>query len=133
MDYNNIDDIIGGFTKILSLSSTGTPPPVPTILILSGVPRRSGLSPTKIAARIIARKSEAGLPVGVLPSGLKSPDEIMETIRMEELIKALQEESRITIAIPPGITINGTGANAGGPVVIVGATTVSFKGYGVIQ
>ncbi|MFW6242694.1 MAG: hypothetical protein ACOC2W_00885, partial [bacterium] len=67
IDYNDIGSVIGGFNSILKLSSIGGPPPVPTPIILVGVPRRSGLSPTKIASKIISRKREAGLPVGVLP------------------------------------------------------------------
>ena len=133
MDYSNINDIIGGFTKLLSLSSVGSVSPVPIPLILSGVPRRGGLSAIKIASRIISRKSEAGLPVGVLPSGSVSPDEIMERIRIEEWIKAIQEESVITIAFSPGIAVSATGANAGGPIQVIGSTIVPFKGYGVIQ
>jgi len=90
IDFNSVQSIIGGFDKILKLTSIGGPPPIPTPLILVGVPQRPGLSPTKIASRIIARKSEAGLPVGVLPSGGVAPDEIMERIRIEEIISALQ-------------------------------------------
>lgn len=133
MDYSNINDIVVGVKKLLDLSSIGSVPPIPVPLILVGIPKRSGLSPTKIATRIIARKNEAGLPVGVLPSGSVSPDEIMERIRIEEIIKALQEEAVITVAIPPGTAITGSGANAGGPVAIVGSTVAPTKGYGVIQ
>ena len=61
IDYSSIDSIIGGFNKVLSLSSLGGPPSIPTPMILIGVPLRPGLSPTKIASRIIARKPEAGL------------------------------------------------------------------------
>ena len=133
MDYSNIDEIIGGFNKVLNLSSTGSVSPIPIPLILTGIPKRSGLSATKIATRIISRKNEAGLPVGVLPSGSVSPDEIMERIRIEEIIKAFQEEAVITIAFSAGIAITGTGANAGGPVQIIGSTITPFMGYGVIQ
>lgn len=133
MDFSNIDNIIEGFNKLTNLSSTGAPSPVPVPLIILGVPKRSGLSAIKIATRIISRKSEAGLPVGTLASGIVSPDEIMERIRIEEIIKALQEESVITIAFSAGIALTATGANAGGPVQVVGSTTTPFKGYGVIQ
>jgi hypothetical protein len=133
IDFSNIDAIVGGFTKVLSLSSVGGPPPVPTPLILIGVPQRTGLSPTKIASRIIARKSEAGLPVGVLPSGQVSPDEIMERIRIEEIINAFQQEAIITVAIPPGITLTAAGISPTGPVTVFGATVIYSKGYGVIQ
>jgi len=133
IDFSSIDAIIGGFDKILSLSSTGSPTPVPTPLILVGVPMRTGLSPTKIASRIIARKSEAGLPVGVLPSGAVSPDEMMERIRIEEIIRAFQEDAIISVAVPPGITLSAAGISPAGPVSVFGSTITFTKGYGVIQ
>lgn len=133
IDFTNIDSIIEGFDKVLSLSSVGSPPPVPTPLILIGVPQRTGLSPTKIASRIIARKSEAGLPVGVLPSGSVSPDEIMERIRIEEIVSALQQEAIITVAIPPGISLTAAGISPTGPVSVYGSTIIYSKGYAVIQ
>ncbi len=130
----NIESIISGFNKILSLKSIGSPPPIPTILILTGVPKRTGLSAIKLSSSIIARKSETGLPVGLLESGRVSPDEIMERIRAEEYIKAFQQESIITVALPAGTTITGSGISAtGGPVTIFGMTTMITKGYGIIQ
>lgn len=133
MDYSSIEAIISGFDKILKLSSIGGPPPVPTPLILVGVPRRPGLSPSKIASRIIARKSEAGLPVGVLPSGAISPDEIMERIRIEEIVKALQQDAIISVAIPAGISLSAAGISPTGPVSVFGSTIMFSKGYGIIQ
>jgi hypothetical protein len=133
IDFSNIDAILEGFDRILSLSSTGSPTPVPTPLILIGVPMRTGLSPTKIASCIIARKSEAGLPVGALPSGEISPDEIMERIRIEEIVKAIQQDMIISVAIPPGITITAAGISPTGPVSVFGSTIIYSKGYGVAQ
>lgn len=133
IDFSNIDAVIGGFDKVLSLSSIGGPPPVPTPLILIGVPQRTGLSPTKIASRIIARKGEAGLPVGVLPSGAINPDEIMWRIAVEEIINAFQQDAIISVAIPPGITLTATGISPTGPVSVFGTTITLSKGYGIIQ
>jgi len=133
INFNSIEAIIGGFDKILSLSSVGGPPPVPTPLILIGVPLRAGLSPTKIASRIIARKSEAGLPVGALPSGGINPDEIMERIRIEEIVKAIQQDMIISVAVPPGITLTAAGISPTGPVSVFGSTITFTKGYGVAQ
>jgi len=133
IDFSNIDAIIGGFTKVLNLSSIGGPPPVPTPLMLIGVPLRAGLSPTKIASRIIARKSEAGLPVGALPSGGINPDEIMERIRIEEIVKAIQQDMIISVAVPPGITLTAAGISPTGPVSVFGSTITFTKGYGVAQ
>jgi hypothetical protein len=133
IDFNSVESIIGGFGKVLSLSSIGGPPPIASPLILIGVPLRPGLSAIKIASRIIARKSEAGLPVGALPSGGASPDEIMERIRIEEIINALQDEAIITTALAPGIPITAAGISPTGPVTVAGATINIAKGYGIIQ
>ena len=132
-DFANINSVLGGFDKILKLGTAGFPLTIPTPLILFGVPTRKGLSPTEIASNIISRKSEAGLPVGALPSGAVNPDEIMERIRIEEIIKALQQDAIISVAIPPGITITAAGISPTGPVSVFGSTITISKGYGVIQ
>jgi hypothetical protein len=90
----SIESLMNYISKVLNINVSAAPT-VPTPLILAGVANRSGLSPIKIASRIIARKSEAGLSVGVLSTGEIAPDEIMERIRVEEIIKALQEEAII--------------------------------------
>lgn len=133
VDYSNIDSIIEGFDNIMNLSSLGSPPPIPSPLILTGVPKRSGLSAIKIASNIIARKNEAGLPVGALPSGEISPDELMERIRVEEIIKAIQQDSIIRVAIPAGTPIKAEGVSPAGPVSVFGSTIAFTSGYAVVQ
>jgi hypothetical protein len=133
MDYSSTDAIISGFDKVLKLSSTSSSPQIPAPLILVGVPSRSGLSPMKIASRIITRKSEAGLPVGLLPSGAVNPEEMMWRIVIEEIINAFQQEAIISVAIPPGITLSAAGIGPSGPVTVFGSTITYSKGYGVIQ
>jgi hypothetical protein len=98
-----------------------------------GVPQRGGLSALKISREIIKRKSEAGLPIGVLPTGNANPDEIMEKIRIEEIIKALQNDAIISVAIPPGITLSAAGISPAGPVSVFGSTITITKAFGVIQ
>ena len=133
MDYNSVDSIIGGFTKILALANMGGPPGIAAIIILSGIPRRPGLSAIKMANNVIAKKSEAGLPVGALPSGAVAPDELMERFRMQEIVRAIQEDLLITVVIPPGITLNAYGIGPTGPVTVFGSTIYYAKGYGVAQ
>ena len=133
INFTNIESIIEGFQKILTIQTVGTPTKVPSPLILVGTPLRSGMSPTKIASRIIARKSEAGLPVGALPSGGVAPDELMERIRVEEIIKALQQDALITVSIPPGTTLTAAGTSPAGPVTVFGSTITLTTGYGIIQ
>jgi hypothetical protein len=129
---NNLKAI---FKLIAALLKTGlsTAPTIPPPLILTGGPLRPGMNSRMITTRIISRKSEAGAPVGPLPSGAESVDEKMERIRIEEIINALLSEARITIVIPPGTPITSVGANAGGPVVSQGITTNFTQGYGIIQ
>ena len=133
MNYNNIEDIIKGFDRIVKLDSVGTPLPIPAPVIYIGVPRRHGLSPTKIASKIISRKNEAGIPVGPLPSGITSPDEIMWRIAVEEIIKAIQEDSVVRVSVPPGLTLTASGISAAGPVTVFGATITFGSGYATIQ
>ena len=132
-DFSNIESIIGSITKILKIQTIGGATTVPSPLILIGAPLRSGLSPTKIASRIITRKSEAGLPVGALPSGGASPDELMERIRVEEIIKAIQQEALVTVSVPPGITLTAAGASPAGPVSVFGSTITLTSARGIIQ
>ena len=101
-------------------------PTIPPVLIMSGAAFRTGLSPRKIAARIIARQSEAGAYSGILPDGSANVMEQMELIRVQEIINALQTEARITTVIPPGIPVSIAGA-------VVGATTSYAEGNTIIQ
>lgn len=133
VDFNNFKSIIGGLTKLLKIQNVGVANRLPTPLVFTGAPLRAGLSPTKIASRIIARKPEAGLPVGALPSGGVAPDEIMERIRIEEIVKAIQQEMVIQVAIPPGTTLTAAGASPAGPVSVFGSTLTFTTGYGVAQ
>lgn len=132
VNLSSIESILSAFEKVLKVQS-GSATTIPTPLIITGVPRRSGLSPSKIASRIIARKAEAGIPVGVLPSGGISPDEVMERIRIEEIIKAIHEDGIVSIGIPPGTPISASGISPAGPVAVVGSTVSITKGYGIIQ
>ena len=52
---------------------------------------------------------------------------------IEEIVKALQEDAIISVAIPPGITLSAAGIGPSGPVSVFGSTITYSKGYGVIQ
>lgn len=101
---------------ILQSVDAGAPAPFispPNVLPAVG---RPGLSARKVASAIISRQSEAGAPSGPLPNGQGSIAEKMEVIRVEEIIKAIQQDMRITTVntipiaggAPPG-TVGGTG------------------------
>lgn len=127
---------IANIFKIISsaLDASRTPPPeIPPPLILAGGKLRPGLSPIMIASRIISRQAEAGAPIGLLPSGSDNVSEMMEIIRIEEIINALQTEAKIDVSIAPGISLTATGANAGGPVQVLGVTTSIGSGAAIIS
>ena len=133
VDFSKFTSILKGIQKILKIQNNSSSASIPTPLILVGAQKRTGLSATKIASRIIQRKTEAGIPVGALPSGAVSPDELMWRIAVEEIIRGIQEDAKLTIAIPPGTSLTAAGANSGGPVTVVGSTITLTTGYGVIQ
>jgi hypothetical protein len=127
-DFNSVTDALEGLLQIPSPPASPIPPP----LILTTV-NKGGMSATKSASNVIQAQAKLGLNVGALPSGKPSPAEQMEVIRFEEIIRMLTEDARITVAIPPGVPITATGANAGGPVQVVGSTITIAQGYAVIQ
>ena len=113
-----------------------TPTPLQTISkeeIFLGSKFREGLSAIDIASRIIERKKEAGIGIGPLPSGAENIELQMEVIRVEEIINALLTKAKIEVAIPPGTKLTAVGGNAGGPIVVQGATIDIVKGEGIIR
>lgn len=131
MDFNNIDDVVDGIDKTINVKTPSFKIPTPVIAL--GSANKSGLSAIKIASRIIARKPEAGIPVGTLPSGEASSDDIMINIIVEEIVKAIQQEMIVDVAIPPGTTVSSAGMSPSGPVTTIGSTITFTKGYGVAQ
>jgi hypothetical protein len=57
----------------------------------------------------------------------------MERIRVEEIIKAFQQDATITVSIPPGTTLTAAGTSPSGPVTVFGSTITLTTGYGIIQ
>lgn len=129
---NNLKAVLDAISALLK-TSLSIVPTVPPPLILIGGAQRPGMNARTITTRIITRKSEAGAPIGPLPSGNESVDEKMERIRVEEIVSSLISEAKITIVIPAGTPVTTVGGNAGGPVVSQGVTTNYTQGYGIIQ
>jgi hypothetical protein len=130
--------VMGIFSTITSLLKNSFKTPkklkaIPTGLILLGTNFRPGLSSIDIASKIIERKKEIGIGIGPLPSGAKNIDLQMEVIRIEEIVNALTTEAVIEIEIPPGIQLTASGANGGGPIQVIGATTELKKSKGIIR
>lgn len=133
------DNFTGGISEIINLilgafSTINIPlPQLPPPLLFIGAQLRPGLSTTDIAARIISRQSEAGLPVGNVFGDGPNTAEAMELIRVEEIVNALQTEAKIDVCIPPGIGVTAIGVGPTGPIVSQGATTVISNASGILS
>ena len=123
--------------KLNSLISTVRKPltAIPAALLVCGAVNRPGLSPMLLASNIIKRYADAGIPsTSTLPDGRPSIARMMERIRAEEFIKAIKTDMKIEVGIPIGsIQIQATGANAGGPVEVLGFNVNPVHGDGVAR
>ena len=107
---------------------------IPPLLLLVGVTQRPGLSAIALTSAIIKRLPEAGIETGVNADG--SPNKINQFVRVlcEEIVTGIKDNAKVTCVLQPG-TINsiGTGANAGGPVVVTSYNTIPVNTMGIIQ
>jgi len=130
-DFKNPSSILAALLALFKLPTNipNKPYMAKELILASG--SRPGLSSSKMASRVIQRQADAGLPVGPLPSGKISPAEIMERIRMEEIVESISTEMIIDIAVQRGTQLTATGGNAGGPIQVQGFLTGSGGGKGV--
>ena len=107
---------------------------IPPLLLLVGVIQRPGLSAIALTSAIIKRLPEAGIETGVNADG--SPNKINQFVRVlcEEIVTEIKDNAKVTCVLQPG-TINsiGTGANAGGPVVVTSYNTMPVNTMGIIE
>jgi hypothetical protein len=119
LDFKNPNSILSALKNLFKLpSKPGSG--IPGSLVLAK--QCGGFNASEIAAKIIKRQAEAGIPVGPLPSGEISPDEIMERIRVEEMVDAITTKMVMDVAIQPGTALQATGT--AGPIPVVAAGTV---------
>jgi hypothetical protein len=129
-DFKNPNSVLKSLLNLFKIPyNVGTGIPKQAILAATC----GGFNSSEIAAKIIKRQSEAGVPVGPLPSGRNSPAEIMERIRVEEMVEAITTKMVMDVAIQPGTVIQGTGGNAGGPVQIAGTIVGIAGGKAVVN
>jgi hypothetical protein len=105
--------------------------PKPSIQQILLAKTRPGLSAEILTSSITSRFEEAGIPTGPLVGGTPNVMENFVKIMCEELVSAIQTDMRVDIATDPGAVVTASGANAGGPVVAVGATTAPHSATGI--
>jgi hypothetical protein len=130
----NISSIVQGITSFVQNKMSIPLIPVPAIMLICSTIKRPGLSPMLIASRIITRQQDFGAPVGVNIDGSPNMMNQMFYVVADEIVNALKMEGKVEIAIPPGgITTIGTGANAGGPVVVTSNNILPVSGDGIVR
>lgn len=107
---------------------------IPPLLLLCEVFQRPGLSAIVTTGSVIKRMSEADIETGVNPCGAPNVNNKFIRIICEEVIKEIKDNAKVTCVLQPE-TINsvGTGANAGGPVVVTSYNTIPVNTMGIIQ
>lgn len=107
------------------------PVPKPSLQQILLAKSRPGLSAEILTSSITSRFEEAGIPTGPLVGGTPNVMENLVKIMCEEIVSAIQTDMRVDIATDAGATVTASGANAGGPVVAVGATTAPHSATGI--
>jgi hypothetical protein len=98
-----------------------------------GAKIRPGISTSSVVSNVIARQSEAGLPIGDVFADGPNTNELMVKIIVEEIVNTLLNECVVNVVIDPGIGVITNGANGGGPMVSLGYTTTYGIGNGIIR
>jgi len=92
---------------------------------------RNGLDSDEISSNIISKFNSIGIPSGPLADGATNVMEEYTKKVVEELVDAIQTDMNVQVALEPGVPITASGANSGGPVVVVGQSTGPHGGTGL--
>jgi len=126
----NISEEIADFLLFL-LKEDRIPVPKPSLQQIITAKGRPGLSAEIMTAEMTRRFSEVGIPTGSLVGGTPNVMELFVKHMMEVIVEAIQSDMRVDISTDAGATVTAAGANGGGPVSTVGATTVPHSGVGI--
>jgi hypothetical protein len=130
----NINTIVQNITSFIQNKLSIPLIPIPAIMLVCSTLKRPGLSPMLIASRIISRQSEFGATVGVNIDGSANMMNQLIYVMTDEIVNAIKSEGKVEMAIAPGgVTTVGTGANAGGPVVITSTNVQPIGGSGIMR
>lgn len=94
---------------------------------------RPGLSAELLASSVTSRFEEIGIPSGPLEGGAPNVMEAFVKIFSEAIVDAIQNDMRVDIAVDTGVTVQASGANAGGPIVAIGSSIAPHTGTGIAR
>lgn len=120
--------MLNNLIKVPSTRSVDLPSP-----FIVSANQREGISPIKITNAVLEKKKELGLVTGTYDDGTPNYDDIIIQEIVTQVVKSIQEDAKITVAIPPGIPVTASGGNAGGPLVAQGSTVSFARGGAIIQ
>ena len=130
----NVSNIVENISSFMKKWVSVPLIPIPPIMLVCASVRRPGLSPMLISSRIISRQGEFGARVGVNIDGSPNMMNQLFYVIADEIVTALKMEGKVEVAIPPGgITTIGTGANAGGPVIVTSNNVTPISGNGIMR
>lgn len=92
---------------------------------------RPGLDSDVISSEVISKFEKIGIPNGPLEGGTPNVMEEYTRVLTDEIVDAIQSDMRVDIAVDAGMTVFGSGANAGGPVVTTGSNVAPHSGSGL--
>lgn len=95
---------------------------------------RPGLSAYKMASTAIVNNGKLGIPTGPNPDG--SPNMVNQFTYniFKVMVESIKNDAVVHVDIPAGtLLIQATGANAGGPVTVVGFNMLDSLGSGIMS
>lgn len=129
----NISSIVNTITN--TLEGVKTPANVLPPLLLKCVSlTRPGLSAYKISTEIIQNLQKVGIPTGQNPDGSDNLINAYTYVVVKGVVDALLNDAVVSAAIPLGsLSVQATGANAGGPVTCYGTNLLDSICQGIIR
>lgn len=108
-------------------------PQIQRLLWVCSLIKRPGLSVIQSTANIVKDMNRLGIPTDPMPDGSDNLMVAYTFIVVKEIFRALKLDAVVQVGIQPGsLTIQGYGANAGGPMVVNGTNFGSSStGFGI--
>ena len=130
----NFQSMIQAIKSAIDLRTKTPATAISNVILLCGLMRRPGLSVIVSMTKIAELLQLKGIPTEPAPDGTPNLTLVHDYILVNEIYRALREDSKISIVMKPGeISFMGTGANSGGPVTVNGYNVNVPGGSGCIQ
>lgn len=129
----NLANVVDAITS--KLNSVETPASkLPPVMLKSVSMNRPGLSPYKIASKIIENNKTLGIPTDPNPDGSENKINQYTYNVVKCICDAIKQDAVVQVAIPcQSILVEAKGGNAGGPIEVIGNNKLDSSATGIIQ